>query len=123
MSALLIVRKFLSENILLPLNADGDVISVENISVNIGAWVIMLAFDPEMYEAPTSIFSSPAKEDRRAHIDDKSLSCNEKCNALANDFMNAEDFAPENVWADDDSRINDVDPRLPPCPPWSGEDL
>jgi hypothetical protein len=56
----------------LPLNADGDVISVENISVNIGAWVIMLAFDPEMYEAPTSIFSSPAKEDQCAHIDDKS---------------------------------------------------
>jgi hypothetical protein len=72
MSALLIVCKFLSENILLPLNADGDVISVENISVNIGAWVIMLAFDPEMYEAPTSIFSSPAKEDQCAHIDDKS---------------------------------------------------
>jgi len=123
MSALLIVRKFLSENILMPLNADGNVISIENVSVNVGAQMIMLAAEPETYEALSSIFLSPAKEDRRAHIDDKSLSFNEKCNALANDFMNAEDFAPENVWADDDSRINNVDPWLPPCPPWSGEDL
>jgi hypothetical protein len=63
MSALLIVRKFLSENILLPLNADRDIISIENISVNVGARVIMLAADPETYEALTSIFSSPVKED------------------------------------------------------------
>ena len=37
--------------------------------------------------------------------------------------MNAEDFATENEWAEKDSRIIDVDPRLPPSKPWSGEEL
>ncbi len=121
MPALLLVRKFLSDNIFLPVNADGNVISVEDITVNVGARVIMLAADPETFEALSSIFSSPAKEDRCRHIDDKSLSFNDKWNALANEFMNAEDFCPENIWADDDSHISDVDPRLHPSPPWTGE--
>ena len=105
------------------MNADGNVINVEEISVNVGARVIMLAADPETYDALVSIFSSPAKEERWAHVDNKALSFNDKWNALAAQFMNAPDFSPENIWADDDSRISDVDPWLPPSSPWSGEDL
>jgi hypothetical protein len=37
--------------------------------------------------------------------------------------MNAKDFAPENEWADYDQRIFNVDPRLPPQTPWTGEEL
>ena len=121
--ALTIVQKFLSENIVLPVNADGSVIDVESISVNIGARVIMLAVEPESYSSLNNIFASPEKDARRAQIDDKSLSFNEKWNSLANCFMNAEDFAPENEWAEMDSRIIDVDPHLPPSKPWSGEEL
>jgi len=75
--------KFLVENIFLPVNANGDVINVEEISVNIGARVIMLAADPETYEALSSIFSLPAKEERREHVDNKALSFHDKWNALA----------------------------------------
>jgi len=39
--ALLLVRKFLSNNVLLPVNADGAVINIEDISINVGARVIM----------------------------------------------------------------------------------
>jgi hypothetical protein len=70
--ALFLFCKFLSENLFLPVNADGDMINMENISVNVGAWVIKLAADPETDNALTSIFSSYAKEERCAHIDDKS---------------------------------------------------
>jgi hypothetical protein len=70
----------------------------------------------------TSIFYHPQKK-RHAHIDDKSLSLNAKWNALANYFMNAEVFAPENVWVDKDSKISDMDPYLPLSPPWNGEQL
>ncbi len=62
--ALLIVQKFLSDNILLPVNADGDVIDVETISVNIGACVILLAVEPEPYSVLNDIFASPEKEAR-----------------------------------------------------------
>ncbi len=110
---------------MLPVNADGDVIDVESISisVNIGARIIMLDVEPESYSSLNNIFASPEKDARRAQIDDKSLSFNEKWNSLANCFMNAEDFAPENEWAEKDSRIIDVDPHLPPSKPWSGEEL
>jgi hypothetical protein len=37
--------------------------------------------------------------------------------------MNADDFAPENEWADYDQRIFNVDPRLPPKTSWTGEEL
>jgi len=121
--AVTIIQKFLTENILLPVNADGSVIDVESITVNVGARVIMLAVDPESYSALNDIFASPDKEVRRAQIDDKSLSFNEKWNSLANCFMNAQDFAPENEWGKLDSRIQDVDPRSPPLTPWTGEQL
>ena len=61
--AVMIVKKFLSENIVLPVNADGDVIDVESISINVGARVIMLAVDPESYSALNDIFASLGKED------------------------------------------------------------
>jgi hypothetical protein len=81
--------------------------------------VIVLAVEPESYAGLNSIFASPEKDARWAHIDDKSLSFNEKWNSLANCFMNTDDFAPENKWADKDSRIKNVDPCLPPSIPWS----
>jgi hypothetical protein len=34
---LMIAQKFLSKNIVLPLNADGNVIDIQSISINIGA--------------------------------------------------------------------------------------
>jgi hypothetical protein len=46
--------------VLLPVNTDGAVINIEDISVNVGARVIILAADPETYDVLTSIFSSPA---------------------------------------------------------------
>jgi hypothetical protein len=36
--------------------------------------------------------------------------------------MNAEDFEPENEWANNDSRIKD-EPSSPPLTPWTGEQL
>jgi len=121
--AVIIVQKFLSENICMPVNADGNVIDVDSISINVGARVIMLAVEPDSYLALNDIFAAPAKEARRAQIDDKSLSFNEKWNSLADCFMNAADFLPENEWAQLDSRIQDVDPRQPPISPWTGEQL
>jgi len=56
-------------------------------------------------------------------MDDASLSFNDKGNAIANYLMNTKDFAPDNVWVDDDSRISDVDLHLPPSPSQSGEQL
>jgi hypothetical protein len=113
----------LLENIFLPANADVDVINVGNISVNVGAWVIMLVVVPETYDDLTSTFSLPSKEERHVHMDDASLSFNDKGNAIANYLMNTKDFAPDNVWVDDDSRISDVDLHLPPSPSQSGEQL
>ncbi len=56
-------------------------------------------------------------------MDDKALSFNEKWNSLANHFFNAPDFQPENDFVDADSRISDIDPRLAPALPWTGESL
>jgi hypothetical protein len=107
----------------MPVNADGIVIDADSIPINIGAGVIMLAVEPDSYLALNEIFASPVKEARQAQIDDKSLSFNEKWNSLADCFMNAADFLPENEWAHLDSRIQDVDPRQPPISPWTGEQL
>jgi hypothetical protein len=51
LTAVHLIRKFLVDNIFLPVNADGDAINVEEISVNVGARVIMLAADPQTYDA------------------------------------------------------------------------
>jgi hypothetical protein len=83
----------------------------------------MLAVEPDSYLALNEIFASPVKEAQQAQIDDKSLSINEKWNSLADCFMNADDFLPENQWSHLDSRIQDVDPRQPPISPWTGEQL
>jgi hypothetical protein len=121
--AVTIVQKFLSENICLPENADGNVLDVNSIPINVGACVIMLAVESDSYLALNDIFAALVKEARQAQIDDKSLSFNEKWNSLADYYMNADDFLPENVWAQLDSRIQDVDPRQPPISPWTGEQL
>jgi len=103
--AVIIVQKFLSENICMPVNADGNVIDVDSIPIIFGARVIMLGVEPDSYLALKNIFAALVKEARRAQIDDKSLSFNEKWNSLADCFMNAADFLPENEWAQSDSRI------------------
>ena len=121
--ALLIVQKFLSENICIPVNADGIAIDPECVTVNIGARIIMLAVEPDSYLALNDIFAAPTKEAWQAQIDDKNLSFNEKWDSLADCFMNADDFLPENEWANMDSHIQDVHPRQPPITPWSGEQL
>ncbi len=92
----MIVHKFLMENISLPVNADGTVIDVDSININHGARVIMLAVESESYSALNDIFAVLDKELGRAHIDNENLSFNEKWNSLANCFMNAIDFLPEN---------------------------
>jgi hypothetical protein len=58
----MIIQNFLTDNILLPVNADGIAIDVESITVNVGARVIMLTVDPESYSALNNIFASPDKE-------------------------------------------------------------
>jgi hypothetical protein len=74
--AIMLIRKFLMENILVPRDADGNVVDVNNISANLGARIIMLAVDPDSFMSLNEIFAAPDKEARRAQIDDKSLSFN-----------------------------------------------
>jgi hypothetical protein len=74
----MIVQKFLSENVMLPVNADGSVIDVDCININTGARVIMLAIEPDLYLALNYIFAAPSKELQRAHIDNDALSFNKK---------------------------------------------
>jgi hypothetical protein len=59
---MMIVHKFLMENISLLVNADGTVIDVDSININHGARVIMLAVGPESYSALNDIFVAPDKE-------------------------------------------------------------
>jgi hypothetical protein len=101
-AAQMIFCKFLSENIMLPVNADGSVIDVDCININTGARVIMLAMEPDSYLALNDIFAAPSKDLRWAHIDNDALPFNEKWHSLADFYMNADDFAPENEWADYD---------------------
>ncbi len=86
-ASLMIIRKFLADNILLPLNADGDVVAVNTIGVNLGARIIMMAVEPDSYQSLQDIFAAPEKEDWRAQIDDKELSFNEEWNTVANIFF------------------------------------
>ncbi len=44
----MVVQKFLLENIILPVNADGTVSDVDSININTGARVIMLAVEQEL---------------------------------------------------------------------------
>jgi hypothetical protein len=121
---ILLVQIFLSDNILVPVNADGDVISTEETSFNTGARVIMLAVETEpSFEYLSDIFRAPEKSDRRRQIDDDTLSFDQKWNNLAYNFMNADDFMPENIWAEKDSRLENIDPRVPPTTAWTGEQL
>jgi hypothetical protein len=74
----MLIQKYLMDNILVPYDADGNVVDVNNISANLGACIIMLAVDPDSYMSLNEIFAAPDKEAHRAPIDDKSLSFNEK---------------------------------------------
>jgi hypothetical protein len=62
--AVLIVQKFLSENICMLVNADGNVIDFDSIPINVGAQVIMMAVEPDSYLALNDIFAAPVKEAR-----------------------------------------------------------
>jgi hypothetical protein len=118
-----LIRKFLAENIVLPINVNGEVIDTAVVSVNLLARVIMLAVEPEPFQQLSDIFAAAEKDAHRAQVDDKVLSFNEKWNSLANHFFNASDFQPENDFVDADSRISDIDPRSAPALPWTGESL
>jgi hypothetical protein len=83
----------------------------------------MLAYDPSSCAILEAIFAAPDKVARRPHIDDPRLSNIEKWNTLVNCVINALDFSPCNDWEKMDSRIETVDPRVPPSTPWTGEDL
>jgi hypothetical protein len=56
------IRKFLMDNILLPRDADGNVVDVNNISANLGAHIVMLAIDPDSYMSLNEIFAAPEKK-------------------------------------------------------------
>ena len=84
----------------------------------------MLAVETELsFEYLSDIFRAPEKSDRRRQIDDDTLSFDQKWNNLAYNFMNADDFMPENIWAEKDSRLENIDPRVPPTTAWTGEQL
>jgi hypothetical protein len=84
----------------------------------------MLAVETELsFEYLSDIFRAPEKSDRRRQIDDDTLSFDQKWNNLAKNFMNADDFMPENIWAEKDSRLENIDPRVPPTTAWTGEQL
>jgi hypothetical protein len=55
-----LVRKSLSENLILPKDINGKVI--EPITVNVSARLLMLAVDPESHTALNDKYSAPAKE-------------------------------------------------------------
>jgi hypothetical protein len=124
-----LIRKFSAENIVLPINADGELIDTTIVGVNLLARVIMLAAEPEPFQQLSDIFAAAekdacrAQDARRAQVDNKALSFNEKWNSLVNNFFNAPDFQPENELIDADSRIIDIDPCLPLATPWTGESL
>jgi hypothetical protein len=62
---------FYAENIILPFNADGNVVNVENISVNLGSQIIMLAVESVSYMSLNDIFAVLDKDIHRAQVDDK----------------------------------------------------
>jgi len=58
-----LIQKFLSENILPALNVDGKEIMADEISLNLGARVIMLAVESEpSFEIISDIFKAPEKK-------------------------------------------------------------
>jgi hypothetical protein len=71
-----LTRKFLAENIVLPINADGEVIETTIVGVNLLACVIMLAAEPEPFQQLSDIFAATEKDAYRAQVDTKALSFN-----------------------------------------------
>ncbi len=53
------MKKFLVKNIVLPINADGEVIDTTVVGVNLLACVIMLAAELEPFQQLSEIFSAP----------------------------------------------------------------
>lgn len=117
------VRLFCLQNFVQPQTADGQYINANELETNLGARIIMLAVEPDSLNALVEIFAAPTKEARRAQIDDKQNSFSEKWDNIANNFFNAEDFQPDNLWGLFDARINNIDPRKKPTTAWTGEQL
>jgi hypothetical protein len=60
-------KMHLSDNILLSVNADGEVISAEKIPLNNGARVIMLAVETELsFEYLIDTIKAPERSDQRS---------------------------------------------------------
>jgi hypothetical protein len=123
MWATALIRNFLADSIVLPFDADHNVVNVENISVKLVSRIIMLVVEPDSCMSRNDIFTAPDKDTQRAQVDDKSLSFDKKWNLLANDYFNATYFDPENSWKDKDSQVAEFDPQMPPAVAWTGEQL
>jgi len=116
------IRTFMKENIKLSVDTNGDYISLEDLSINHGCRVIMMAVESEpSFQYLQEIFGSVAKEDRRRHIDDPRLSWDQNWTNLANSFMNSDDYTPENERGELDRRLASIKPQFAPQVPWSGE--
>jgi hypothetical protein len=119
MWATALIRNFLADSIVLPFDADHNVVNVENISVKLVSRIIMLVVEPDSCMSRNDIFTAPDKDTQRAQVDDKSLSFDKKWNLLANDYFNATYFDPENSWKDKDSQVAEFDPQMPPAVAWT----
>jgi hypothetical protein len=108
------VYTFLDQCIKVNVNIDGDIISKDGIPINIGARIIMLTKEEESFDLIQEIYSIPPKEEERQILDDKASRVNKLWDTLAEDFLLDDKFNPENSWADTDSRIKDIDPRIMP---------
>ena len=100
---------------------DGDENDVKNIIYNIeqhSSHPIAKSLCNAFQENSSLLKLSDITEEKgisiSANIDDDMLSYNERWNSLANCFLNAEDFVPENEWGQHDSRIQNFGPCSPP---------
>lgn len=100
------------------LNQEGAATPAIDIPVNVGARIVMLAVEADSLNDISAIFASPAKGDRRAVLDDKSLRTGPQWEGIASNYINASNWAPENPF--DDRLIEHIDPRSPPPVEMSG---
>jgi hypothetical protein len=60
--AIMLIQRFLMDNILVPRGVDGNVVDVNNISANLGARLIMLAVDADSSMSLNEIFAEKLEE-------------------------------------------------------------
>lgn len=117
-----LIRTFLHQNIIVPKNADGDIVSLDELSLNEICRALSLANESESYTLLSQIFSTP-KGMRRIAIDDPLKSYDQMWSILANDYVNNPNWKPENSCVKDDSRLTNIDPTSPPTLPWTSSKL